>query len=85
VTNKQPTQAMGDDGRPGAADGTNRPGVAPGGGGGGGGGPYSNPHTRKGRKSSFTGGQTSAAYHGSQQLGHEPVEGKANPNAVRSE
>jgi hypothetical protein len=85
VTKKQPTQAMPKDGRTAAADGTNRPGAGRLGGGDSGGGPYPNPHPRKAHKSGFAGGQTSAAYHGSQQLGEEPIDGKENPNAARSE
>lgn len=86
MTDKQPTQGMADDGRKGAADGTNRPGEARSGGGDSGGGAFPRPHATKSSGKSFAGGQSEKAYHGTGQLGDEKVGDRTNRNApARSE
>ena len=87
MADKHPTQAIPDDGRKGAADGTNRADASGRGGRGeSGGGSYPNPHTgksEKARKEGFGehGGQTVTGYHGPQQLGDEEIKPGGNPNA----
>lgn len=79
MTDKSPTQAMGDSAHKGVPDGTNSPDT---GGGQSGGGPYPNPHTgKKPPKSDFEGGQSVAGYHGTAQLGDQDVEPGGNPNS----
>ena len=81
MTAKHPTQAMPKDGRAGAADGTNRPSEqGRRGGGDSGGGPYPSGERPAGRKP-FAGGQSQREYHGTGQLGDQPVDGQTNQNA----
>ncbi len=70
MSDKTPTQAMPNDGREGAFDGTNQPGTA-------------SPQRGAGgkRKGGFRGGQSEMAYHGPGQLGEQQVGDHDNPNA----
>ena len=84
---KHQTQAIPEDGRKGAPDGTNQPGrTGRSGGGESGGGPYPNPHTGKDSSEAEEGldphgGQTVLGYHGPQELGDQKVKPDGNPNA----
>jgi hypothetical protein len=86
MDDKKPTQAMPHDGLEGAPDGTNEPprmsDGEPAGSDAGGGGPYPRPNASKKKKPGFRGGQTNAAYHGSGQLGDQPVGDGENSNSV---
>jgi hypothetical protein len=85
MAEKQPTQALTEDGRKSAPDGTNR--ADPESEGHSAGGPYANPHSSgrsdKARKEGFGkhGGQSVMGYHGSGQLGDKDVQPGGNPNA----
>ena len=74
MAGKHPTQAIPADGRKGASDGTGVPTDARGAGGGG-------PIGPKGKRGTFRGGQSEAAYHGHGQLGEQDVPGEDNANA----
>ena len=78
MSDKKPTQAMPDDGRAGAPDGTNQPDTADPGAGGGG---RLRPD-RSEQRGGFRGGQSQPAYHGSHQLGEQPTDDADNPNAA---
>ncbi len=79
MAGKQPTQAMPDGVREGAADGTN--------------GPEESRRAQierreqaekgEGPRNGFRGGQSVSAYHGSHQLGEQAIDGKGDPNATR--
>lgn len=75
---KLPTQGMADDGHQGEPDGTGVPRDERGAGGGGPTGP-------QGKRKPFHGGQSEAAYHGTGQLGEQPVSEDAPPNAPSRE
>ena len=88
MADKHPTQAIPDDGKKGAFDGTNRAGEAVGRGEGGesGGGSYPNPHTGQSEEAADEGfgshgGQSVMGYHGDGQLGDKKVDKGGNPNA----
>lgn len=77
---KNATQAMGEGTRKGASDGTNTP--PPGNAGESGGGAYPNPHSGKAdAEKEWHGGQSGTAYHGSGQLGDQPVKPGGNANS----
>jgi hypothetical protein len=78
MAGKDPAQAMGDGRHKGDPGGTGVPTDERGAGGGG-------PIGPKKKDKPFRGGQSEAAYHGTGQLGEQPVEGGENPNAPRRE
>jgi len=89
MTDKQPMQAAGEDGREGAADGVGDPatsGIE--GGGQSSGGAYPNPHAGKDGKGSGErgwtghGGQSEIDYHGPGQLGQDAIPDAPDPNAT---
>ena len=83
MSDKQPLQAMGGDGKKGAPDGVNMPHGKDGGESEG--GAYPNPQTgKKEHQSHFFGhgGQTEIAYSGTGQGGHDDDSGVGNVNAV---
>lgn len=78
MADKQRTQAMGDASHKGEPVGTGAAAYEHGGGAGGQTGP-------KKKDKPFRGGQSEAAYHGTGQLGEQPVGDGENPNAPARE